>query len=305
MPYTPEASVAYQQRVLDLAKRCGEVMGPLLSHVSTADTARDIDALRAGLGEDKITYAGLSYGTVLGQTYLNMFPQHVRAMMLDSVVDGVPYTKSAEDRQRDRNSTDEVYDQFAKLCDEAGPTTCKLAGHPGQTTAQRVDQLLEKLRNGTIPAPHANPPGELDYGDALYSFGALKDPNTWPDWAEKLNAAADGDGSALETDGRLSRTPNAFAEATKSSAISCLDGPAGLPVSAWPTFLPELVQHSRWRGRSRPGGSGLRVLPTGRLRATTATPGRGTPRPMSRCSSSMPATTPTPGTRAPSTSPSS
>ena len=248
VPYTPEASVAYQQRVLDLAKRCGEVMGPLLSHVSTADTARDIDALRAGLGEDKITYAGLSYGTVLGQTYLNMFPQHVRAMMLDSVVDGVPYTKSAEDRQRDRNSTDEVYDQFAKLCDEAGPTTCKLAGHPGQTTAQRVDQLLEKLRNGTIPAPHANPPGELDYGDALYSFGALKDPNSWPDWAEKLNAAADGDGSALETDGRLSRTPNAFAEATKSSAISCLDGPAGLPVSAWPTFLPELVQHSRWRG---------------------------------------------------------
>ena len=47
VPYTPEASVAYQQRVLDLAKRCGEVMGPLLSHVSTADTARDIDALRA------------------------------------------------------------------------------------------------------------------------------------------------------------------------------------------------------------------------------------------------------------------
>ena len=72
--------------------------------------------------------------------------------------------------------------------------------------------------------------------------------NAWPDWAEKLNAAADGDGSALETDGRLSRTPIAFAEATKSSAISCLDGPAGLPVSAWPTFLPELVQHSRWRG---------------------------------------------------------
>ena len=53
VPYTPEASVAYLQRVLDLAKRCGEVMGPLLSHVSTADTARDIDALRAGLGEDR------------------------------------------------------------------------------------------------------------------------------------------------------------------------------------------------------------------------------------------------------------
>ena len=69
-------------------------MGPLLSHVSTADTARDIDPLRTGIGEEKITYIGLSYGTVLGQTYLNMFPQHVRAMMLDSIVDGVPHTRA-------------------------------------------------------------------------------------------------------------------------------------------------------------------------------------------------------------------
>jgi pimeloyl-ACP methyl ester carboxylesterase len=169
--------------------------------------------------------------------------------MLDSVVDGVPSTKSAEDRQRARNSADEVYEQFAKLCDTAGPTACKLAGHPGQTTAQRVDQLLEKLRSGTIPAPHANPPGELGYGDVLVSsFAALRDPALWPAWAEKLNAAADGDGSGLLTDGRLSRSPKAFAEATKSSAISCLDGPAGLPVSAWPTLIPELVQHQRWQG---------------------------------------------------------
>jgi pimeloyl-ACP methyl ester carboxylesterase len=58
--------------MLDLAQRCGEVMRPLLAHVPTADTARDLDALRAGIGEEKITYAGLSYGTFLGQIYLNM-----------------------------------------------------------------------------------------------------------------------------------------------------------------------------------------------------------------------------------------
>jgi pimeloyl-ACP methyl ester carboxylesterase len=110
VPYTQETSVAYRQRVLDLAQRCGEVMGPLLSHVSTADTARDIDALRAGLGEDKITYVGLSYGTVLGQAYLNMFPQHVRAMMLDSVVAAcrirrAPRTGSGTGTPRTRSTT--------------------------------------------------------------------------------------------------------------------------------------------------------------------------------------------------------
>ncbi len=81
IPYTASESAAYATRMLDLARRCGQVMGDVLSHVSTADTARDLDALRQGVGEDKITYVGLSYGTYLGQTYVNMFPQHVRAMM--------------------------------------------------------------------------------------------------------------------------------------------------------------------------------------------------------------------------------
>jgi hypothetical protein len=96
-----------------------------------------------------------------------------------------------------------------------------------------VDQLLERVRTSPIPAPTSDPPGELDYGDVLYSsFSALRDPALWPAWAEKLDAAADGDGSALETDARLWRGPKSFAEATKSSAISCMDGHAGLPITA-------------------------------------------------------------------------
>ena len=67
-------------------------MGPLLSHISTADTVRDLDRLRELSGEEKITYVGLSYGTMIGQIYANMFPERVRAMMLDGVVDAVAYT---------------------------------------------------------------------------------------------------------------------------------------------------------------------------------------------------------------------
>ena len=73
----------------DLARRCGEVSGWLLPHISTADTARDLDHLRVLLGEEKLTYVGFSYGTYLGQTYANMFPDRVRAMLLNGIVDAV------------------------------------------------------------------------------------------------------------------------------------------------------------------------------------------------------------------------
>ena len=63
--------------------------GGLLRHISTADTARDLDYLRRLVGDRQLTYLGLSYGTFIGQTYANMFPRRVRAMILDGVVDPV------------------------------------------------------------------------------------------------------------------------------------------------------------------------------------------------------------------------
>ncbi len=250
VPYTDDQSAAFQLKMEDLAQRCGEEMGELLSHISTADTARDLDRLRELSGEDQLTYVGFSYGSMLGQTYANMFPERVRAMMLDGIVDAVEYTASAEARAANNaSSTDEVFDAFAELCDEAGPSRCALAGHPGQTAAQRVDQLFETLRTGTIPAPNADPPGELVYSDLqLSSFSNLRNPNLWPAWAEQLNAAADGDASELKTAAQQWQAPKSWAESTKSAAISCLDGPAEVSSTDWPTVIPELDQISRWEG---------------------------------------------------------
>ena len=90
-----------RRKVVDLARRCGEVSGWLLPHISTADTARDLDHLRVLIGEEKLTYVGLSYGTYLGQTYANMFPDRVRAMLLNGIVDAPGLEgRRGEDRQR-------------------------------------------------------------------------------------------------------------------------------------------------------------------------------------------------------------
>src|SRR4051812_28288053 len=235
IPITRAESKAYQRRTVDLARRCGQVSGDLLDHISTADTARDLDALRGMVGDDRLTYVGLSYGTMIGQTYANLFPGRVRAMVLDGVVDAVEYTTSAEARVANQTSAvDAVFAEFQAMCERAGPDHCALAGH-GERVTQRVARVFATARRASIPAPHADPPGKLDYADLLLaSFNPLRAAEDWPKFAADLNAAAEGDASALETVARPLRSPAGFAGATTSVAVSCLDGPARRPSQAWP-----------------------------------------------------------------------
>lgn len=249
IPTTRAESEAYQRKTVELARRCGDVNGDLLNHISTADTARDLEALRRLVGDDRLTYVGLSYGTMIGQTYVNLFPGRVRAMVLDGVVDAVEYTTSAETRVANQSASfDAVFGKFLELCQRAGPDHCALAGH-GESAARRVARVFTTARQTPIPAPHSNPPGALGYGDLLLaSFNPLRIPEDWPQFAQDLNEAADGDASALEDTARLLRTPGAFTGATTSAAISCVDGRARRPSQAWPSVIPKLTEVSRVYG---------------------------------------------------------
>ena len=220
VPITPAESASYQRKTVELARRCGEVSGELLSHITTTDTARDLDALRALVGDRKITYVGLSYGSMIGQIYANLLPgpgagddarRHRRCGRLHHECRG-------EDLGNYVSSADEVFAQFVALCQSAGPGRCALAGH-GETVAQRVAGLFARARRAPIPAPNAKPPGTLSYGDLLQStFTPLRLPLTWPEFAANLNAAANGDGSALKTEARLSLSPQ---------GIACVDDVGG------------------------------------------------------------------------------
>jgi pimeloyl-ACP methyl ester carboxylesterase len=161
IPTTPAASERYSRKTVDLARRCGKVSGWLLPHISTADTARDLDHLRALVVDPELTYVGLSYGTLLGQTYANMFPDRVRAMLLDSVVDAVQYSKSFEAYIASAVSgADPVFAELLSLCESAGRKRCALAGGR-QTAPQRAARLFAQAKRAPIPAPSASPPGNL------------------------------------------------------------------------------------------------------------------------------------------------
>ena len=161
-----------EQAALDSASRrfaqdCASRSGDLLAHIASIDTVHDLDRIRAALGDDKLTYAGFSYGTYLGALYAQQYPDKVRALLLDGAVDpAVP--------------VDEVSIQQAKgfeaslgafLDDCARRTSC--AFHHGGNPRRALDALGPGSTEEPIPGDDGRTlgPTQLDIALAapLYS----------------------------------------------------------------------------------------------------------------------------------------
>jgi pimeloyl-ACP methyl ester carboxylesterase len=83
----PQEKAAGIQADQSFAAGCQQMSGDILPYVDTASAARDMDQIRAAVGDEKLTYLGFSYGTYLGEMYAHLFPTHVRALSLDGVID--------------------------------------------------------------------------------------------------------------------------------------------------------------------------------------------------------------------------
>ncbi|QNP69278.1 alpha/beta fold hydrolase [Streptomyces roseirectus] len=87
VPVTPAIERANLKRVRSFAQACGKKYAKLLPHIDTVSAVRDMDAIRAAVGAPKLNYFGYSYGTYLGAVYAKLYPQRVRRLVLDSIVD--------------------------------------------------------------------------------------------------------------------------------------------------------------------------------------------------------------------------
>ena len=186
----------------ELGQRCRTRNGDLLDHVSTADVARDLDLLRRAVGDEQLTFAGYSYGGLIGLTYAQLYPQRVRAALLDGAPDPVAWTTG---RGADRGEPFSVrldsheaaggaLGTFLDQCQAAGPTRCAFAS---SDTRGKFDALMAQLLDGPItvdlPPGPAGPggPTPLTYAfvvDALR--GALQFPPIWGDVAGLLEATS-------------------------------------------------------------------------------------------------------------------
>ena len=103
-PYLPEQKRPFFQITNALTARCLAARARISAHMSTADVARDLDLLRQAVGDRRLTYLGFSYGSHLGNTYANLFPNKVRALVIDGVLDPKLWS-SGRQIESDRLST--------------------------------------------------------------------------------------------------------------------------------------------------------------------------------------------------------
>ena len=183
-PYERTQYRPFYNHFASLAGRClsrGEVIA---AHMSTADVARDLDLLRRAVGDTRLTYLGFSYGTYIGTTYANLFPGNIRALVIDGVLDPRLWSSGWQIRS-DRVATQQEFDEFLRLCRDAGPA-CAFGA--GRHTARRWETLARSVERKPI-----------DLGDGfLYTYDFLIGDATAAMYAPESWGGPDGYGVFLD-----------------------------------------------------------------------------------------------------------
>ena len=188
---------ALVSRSASYVRRCKALNGELLPHMSTADVARDLDLLRAAVGDEKLTFLGNSYGSLLGATYTSLFPGKARALALTAAIDADVWTNRPFEALREQTAgLEDVLDRFFSAC-AANQQACGFGGGDPETA---FDDLLEQVDRQPLPAPESESGRELDGDDLRVAAArATLSPRQWPRFASGLSQAQQGDGSILRT----------------------------------------------------------------------------------------------------------
>jgi pimeloyl-ACP methyl ester carboxylesterase len=192
-PVGHRQQVAFMAKLAEFGQACLRHNGTIMRHMSTGNVARDLDLLRQAVGDERLTYEGIAYGSYLGVTYANLFPNRVRAIMIDSIVEPVAYATGRGDgftvpystRLRSDQGSHETLQQFLALCAQAGPRCAFSPGDP----ERKLATLLARARRHPITLPTPQGPQTFTYADIVsLVVGILENPSGWPTLAALLQA---------------------------------------------------------------------------------------------------------------------
>ncbi len=204
------------------ANDCDAAKGAVLPHLGTKNVARDMDLIRAGMGDDRLSFVGYSYGTSIGQAYADLFPGRVRAMILDGLVDPEPTgIDSAVDQAQ---GFETALANWASACDDR--SGCRF-----DDPLAAVDEMLALAEDGIASSgTRILGPGEA----AIALAYPLYNDSLWPSLDAALDRALDGDGSGMVG---LADDYTALADFSIYFAVSCLD-------SSWPRATEEFLSRA-------------------------------------------------------------
>ncbi|KAF4405874.1 alpha/beta hydrolase, partial [Streptomyces lycii] len=205
------------------AEGCEQRSREVLGHVSTVESARDMDVLRQVLGDDKLNYVGASYGTFLGATYAGLHPQRVGRLVLDGAMDpSLPSLRMNRDQTAGFGT---AFKSFAKDC--VAREDCPLGRDGVADARKRLRAFLDRTDSDPVPTGESR-----ELGEALATTGviaAMYDEGAWPQLRTAIQSAMDGEGHGLleladryyerDEDGKYQNLM--FANA----AVNCLDLP--------------------------------------------------------------------------------
>jgi pimeloyl-ACP methyl ester carboxylesterase len=214
------------------AAGCKQRSAHVLGFVDTASAARDMDMIRAALGDAKLTYLGFSYGTYLGQHYAHLFPTHIRALALDSVVD--PALEPNDFLYAQLVAFEGNLQAFLTDCrarrSASTPCTYAQSGDPGT----KLMALMQRLDSSPMAV------GNRSLTRALAVIGVLTplyDQSAWPYLDQALTLADRNNGTLLlrfsdlylrrNADGTYDNTTDA------NAAVNCIDKPVPSDIAVY------------------------------------------------------------------------
>jgi len=236
-PETVEEAEQIEEQYREFVGACVEQSGHLLPHLSTVSTARDMDLIREALGEEQISYLGQSYGAGLGAVYATLFPDRVRAAVLDGA-----FTFSESESVPEVSAADKALQEALSQC--AADTECPF--HSGGDPFSAFDDLMESLDDEPLVVDDV----EVGLPDVLFAVRVdLYYEERWPDAMQALAEARGGDGSGLMgLQWMLTNDPSRTAE-----AIHCLDFPRQPAAEAASRVVPlpaDTPRLARFQGKA-------------------------------------------------------
>ncbi|RAJ61742.1 alpha/beta hydrolase family protein [Streptomyces sp. Amel2xB2] len=205
------------------AEGCEKKSGELLGNVSTVDAARDMDVLRALLGDKKLNYVGASYGTYLGAYYAGLYPGRSGRLVLDGAMD--PSLSMLRINRDQTGGFETAFREFAKDC--VGRTDCPLGRKSPEDAGRKLSAFFKKTDAHPLRTGESR-----KLTESLATTGVIRamyDESSWPQLRDALTTAMDGDGSDLLalSDEYFERDPDGrygnimFA----NPSVNCLDLP--------------------------------------------------------------------------------
>ena len=227
--------------VRELGKGCTETSGQLAAHVSTTEAARDVDIVRALLGDRRLSWFGASYGTLLGATYAELFPHRVGRMVLDGAVD--PSVSNRRKSLVQARGFEVALRSYVSACVDRG--SCFL-GSTVDEGAARIRQFLDEVERDPLPGSNGR---MLEIGNAVLGvWQPLYNEDYWPFLDQGLQTAFNGDGATLLAlaDAYVRRGPEGYVSNALEAlySVNCLDEEASLPSSEAMELVPQFEEAS-------------------------------------------------------------